>query len=154
MADPRLKFMIEDAEIIPSFRNFTGRETRFNPPGIRNFCVNLDVETSIKMEEDGWNISYHKDENEVIDPNAPFIRIAVRFDKFPPNVVMITSRSRTRLSEDMVEILDTVDIRTADLIASGSVWNVNGKTGVKAYLRSLYVTVEEDELERKYAEEE
>ena len=64
---------------------------------------------------------------------------------------MITSSARTPLDEDSVEVLDWADIRTADLIARAYTWEVNGKTGIKAYLQSLFVTIEEDALERKYS---
>lgn len=64
---------------------------------------------------------------------------------------MISSTARTNLDEASVEVLDWADIRVADLIARGYEWSVNGKTGVKAYLQSLFVTIEEDDLERKYA---
>jgi hypothetical protein len=47
--------------------------------------------------------------------------------------------------------LDWADIRTCDLIARAYEWTVNGKTGVKAYLQSMFITIEEDALERKYA---
>ncbi len=64
---------------------------------------------------------------------------------------MITSTSRTHLDESSVPVLDWAEIQTADLIARAYEWEVNGKSGIKAYLQSLFVTIEEDALERKYA---
>jgi hypothetical protein len=141
-------FMIEDAQVI--FRNFSGKEGQYNREGDRNFCVILDDKTAKQMIKDGWNIKYlaARDEGEI---DTPYIQVAVKFENRPPRVVMITSTARTHLGEDAVEILDWADIKTADLIARGYEWTVNGKSGVKAYLQSLFVTIEEDALERKYA---
>jgi hypothetical protein len=65
---------------------------------------------------------------------------------------LITSRGRTNLGEDAVEMLDWADILNVDLIVRPYEWNVNGKTGIKAYLQSIYVTIQEDALEQKYSE--
>jgi hypothetical protein len=56
------------------------------------------------------------------------------------------------LHEDEVEILDWADIQMTDLIVRPYEWAVNGKTGIKAYLQSIFVTIQEDELELKYAD--
>ena len=54
--------------------------------------------------------------------------------------------------KSQVETLDWVDILNVDLIVRPYEWTVNGKSGVKAYLQSIYVTIEEDPLELKYSE--
>lgn len=149
MADPQAKtFLIEDARII--FRNFSGKEGMYNREGDRNFCVVLTPELASQLENDDWNVKYLKPREEG-DPDTPYVMVSVNFDNRPPRIVMISSTARTNLGEDMVEILDWAEFRTVDLIARGYEWNVNGKTGTKAYLQSLFVTIEEDALERKYA---
>lgn len=147
MADEAKTFMIEGAEII--FRNFAGNETQYNNAGNRNFAVILDHETAVKMLEDGWNVKYLPAREEE-DEDKPYIKVAVNFKNRPPRVVLITSSSRTQLDAESVEVLDFADIEVADLICRGYDWMVGDKTGTKAYLQSLFVTIREDALEKKY----
>jgi hypothetical protein len=148
MADDAKTFMVEDARII--FRNFAGKEGQYNREGDRNFAVVLTPEIAEQMLTDGWNVRQLEPREEGDEP-TPYIQIAVSFKNRPPRVVMLTSTTRTQLDEEAVDVLDWADIQTADLIARGYDWSVNGKTGTKAYLQSLFVTIEEDALERKYA---
>lgn len=148
MSDDAKTFMVEDAQII--FRNFAGKEGQYNREGDRNFAVILDEDVAKQMLADGWNVKYLAAREEG-EEDTPYIQVTVNFNNRPPRVVMITSTSRTNLTDDSVEVLDWADIRMADLIARAYEWNVNGKTGIKAYLQSLFVTIEEDALERKYA---
>jgi len=148
MADQAKTFMVENATLI--FRNFSGKEGQYNREGDRNFAVILDPDTAEKMLADGWNVR-SLGAREEGDEDTPYIQVSVSFKNRPPRIVMITSNARTTLDEAAVEVLDWAEIRVADLIARGYEWNVNGKTGTKAYLQSLFVTIEEDALERKYA---
>ncbi len=146
--DEAKTFMVEDARLV--FRNFSGKEGQYNREGDRNFAVILDFKTAKVMLKDGWNVKY-LDSREEGEEDTPYIQVAVNFNHRPPRVVMITSTSRTNLTEESVDVLDWAEVRTADLIARAYDWTVNGKSGTKAYLQSLFVTIEEDALERKYA---
>lgn len=139
---------VEDARII--FLNFSGKEGEYNKEGERSFVLVLDPATAERLLADDWNVKYlaARDEDEV---DTPILHVTARYDIRPPKVYMLTETSRTALDEKSVGVLDWADIKTVDLKINGSTWNVNGKTGVKAYLQSLYVTIEEDELDRKYA---
>jgi hypothetical protein len=141
--------VLENVRII--FRNFAGKEGRYNREGDRNFSVLLDDMTARAMQKDGWNVKWLKARNEDEDPQA-IISVSVSYKGRPPRVVMITGRGRTPLDEDTLEILDWADIRNVDLIVRPYEWVVNGKSGIKAYLQSIFVTIEEDALERKYAD--
>lgn len=136
------------------FRNFAGKEGQYNREGDRNFAVLLDEEIAKALLNDGWNVKWlepREDADEGTERQA-YLQVSVSWKGRPPTVVLITSRGRTNLDESQVDMLDWADITNVDLIVRPYNWDVNGKTGIKAYLKSLYVTIEEDELERKYAE--
>lgn len=140
---------IEDARLV--FKNFAGKESQFNREGDRNFGVILSPDVAQAMMSDGWNVKFLKvrEEDRGEEP-TPWLPVAVGFKNRPPKIVMITSSSRVGISESMVETLDQVDMALVDLIVRSYAWEANGKTGIKAYLQTMFVTINEDDLEKKY----
>lgn len=140
---------IENAELI--FRNFAGNESMYNRDGYRNFCVFIDDDDyAEKLSNEGWNVKILKPRDEEDKPRH-YIQVAVNFKNIPPNVYMYQGKVRTKLTEDTVDILDHADIVGCDLIITPYSWEMNGNSGIKAYLKTMHVTVEEDEFAAKYA---
>jgi hypothetical protein len=134
------------------FRNFSGKEGQYNREGDRNFAVLLDDTIANSMAEDGWNVKWLKPrEEDEEETQQAYLQVSVNFKGRPPRIVLVTTRGRTNLDESTVEMLDWADVKNVDLIVRPYEWSVNGKNGIKAYLQSIYVTIEEDALELKYA---
>lgn len=137
--------VFENARII--FRNFSGKEGKFNNEGNRNFCLLLDVDVARDLERSGWNIKWLKPRNEG-DPDQAYTQIRVSYTGRPPKITMISSRGNTMLDEGTVHILDWAEIEAIDLILTPYEWEPGR---VKGYLKTMFVTIHEDELELKYA---
>ena len=139
---------ISDARII--FRNFKGEETKFNRKGNRNFCVVID-DSDIAQEliNDGWNVRTlsSRDEDEDV---KHYIQVTVRFDNVPPKIIMISKNKKTELNEETIGSLDYAEIANIDMTIRPYDWEVNGKTGMKAYLKTMYVTIQQDEFASRY----
>lgn len=141
--------IIENARLM--FRNFSGKEGRFNPEGQRNFCVALPSDLASRMMADGWNIKFLNPRDEGEEPQA-YVQCKVRYDNFPPKVVLVTSHGKSVLDAETINTLDYAEIANADLVITPYQWEMpgTGKTGVTAYLKNLYVTIAEDPFEAKY----
>lgn len=143
--------VLENAEI--TFRNFSGKRTRYNNEGNRNFCVFIDDPVILQqLIDEKWNVKYTKPRDEADTPRA-FIRVSVAFDRRPPHIFMVNpfDKSLTELDEETVSELDWADILHCDMTINPSHWvGEDGREGVKGYVKSLYAVIDTDPFANKY----
>lgn len=140
---------IENAYLI--YKNFSGAAKRFNAKGLRNFNVVLDPDLAKVLEQDGWNIKWDEPREEGDNPRAR-LKVSLRFDNYPPRIVLITAKGKSILDEDSVSVLDFAEIENVDLQLNPYTGEVDGKPYVKAYLSKMFVTLSESDLETKYSD--
>ena len=138
---------LEGVRII--WRNFKGKESAFNRRGDRNFCVVLTQEIADQLKADGWNVKTKPARDEYEEP-LYYLTVAVNYNNIPPRVYLISSGKKQLLNEDTVGLVDDVEIETCDLVLSPYHWTVNGKSGIKAYLKTAYIVMVEDKFASKY----
>lgn len=141
--------VIEGARLI--FKNFSGEPDKFNPKGgKRTFGVILDNELADELVADGWNVKYLRPREEDEEPQ-PFLPVKVTFGNVPPKIVVLSRNKKKMFNEDDISKLDWMTFSNIDLKIRPYEYDVNGKTGVSAYLKTFYGTLLEDELDMKYA---
>ena len=162
--------LIQDAKII--FRNFVGEKRRFNAQGDRNFHVVIEDDgLATILISDGWNLKGFKARTDDEEPISGYhMEVSVNFETSqPPKIVMVTEsrtpdstsqdgfrkiRKGVILSEETVGLLDSAEIVNCDLEIRPYNWGPddNGKSGVKAYLKTLYATIKSDPFADKYSD--
>ena len=140
--------IMENAKI--RFRNFTGRPDEFTREGDRSFALVIDDEDlANKLKEDGWNVRMRMPKNDGEDPWY-YLKVKVNFGGFPPKIIEVTSRNRVSLNEETVGILDSAELKSVDVEISPYHWEIGGRSGITAYLKTMYATIEEDPFAAKY----
>ena len=140
--------IMENAKI--RFRNFSGRPDEFTREGDRSFALVIDDEDlANKLKEDGWNIRMRMPKNDGEDPWY-YLKVKVKFGDFPPKIIEVTSRNRVPLNEETVGILDSAELKSVDVEISPYHWEIGGRSGITAYLKTMYATIEEDPFAAKY----
>jgi hypothetical protein len=143
---------IENARLI--FKNFKGEKSQYNRAGDRNFGVILDYQTALKLQEDGWNVKIRPLKDGEDEPFCT-MQVAVSFANIPPVITMIKRKGSVLLTEDTVDCLDFAEIKMVDLTIRPYNWTIQEgtkeeKSGVKAYLKEMFVTIEESAFADKY----
>lgn len=135
------------------FKNFDGHPTDFNAEGNRNFGLVLSEEDYEMLKDDGWNVKRRpaRDEDE---QDLLYLPVKIKFGKIPPIVTLITSRGKYKLDEETIDQLQWARFKNVDIIVRPYNYPaIAGRpAGISAYLKALYVTIDEDEFEMKYAD--
>nr|DAS08755.1 MAG TPA: hypothetical protein [Caudoviricetes sp.] len=137
------------------FRNFAGAPTRFNAAGgKRTFSILLNETEANELRSMGFNVKALKQRDPDDDP-AFHLPVEVSYRVKPPRIVFISNqgRKRTVIDEDTVGLIDYTEIEKIDLTINPYQWEMENARGVKAYLRTMYVTIREDELDIEYAQD-
>lgn len=137
------------------FRNFAGAPTRFNAAGgKRTFSILLNETEANELSSMGFNVKALKQRDPDDDP-AFHLPVEVSYRVKPPRIVFISNqgRKRTVIDEDTVSLIDYTEIEKIDLTINPYQWEMENAQGVKAYLKTMYVTIREDELDIEYAQD-
>lgn len=141
---------IEGATII--WKNFSGERDKFNP-GKRGFSVVIDDSVMAdELKQEGWNVK-ERPLQEGADPSEQEWTIPVKLNMNRyTQVWLIVGNHKTLLNEDTVAQLDVVDIVNCDISIRPYEWEMSGRTGITAYVDSMYVTIRENKFAEKYAD--
>lgn len=145
--------MIEDAKLL--FTNFAGSPTRYNSEGgKREFSVALPLNLVEDLVRDGWNVKYRKNADGEFDPERPYLGVKVSYKFRAPAIWLITGGRKQLITEDTVGTLDNITIKTADVVIHPSVYDVRGQQGISAYVKELYVVMDDESASfaSKYAD--
>jgi len=151
--EKRKNLILEDVEILPApFRNFSGKQTKYNAQGDRNFCVVIPPDLAEMLSKDDWTVKVLNGRTED-EEDRYYIKVKVRFNgNRKPKIVQITSGGKVMLDEESVDNLDWADIISADISINPYETNIRGEHYISGYLKSLFVTIDEDELDKKYSD--
>lgn len=150
MADNRIPNLeVEGARLI--FRNFAGKPDKFNAKGgIRKFGVIIDPANAESLIEEGWNIKVLPPKDADGEP-LYYLSVKVQYGEYrQPNIYLITNDKRQLLEEDTVASLDYAELENVDLVIQPHYWEVNGKSGINAYLKTGYFKIHTDSFASKY----
>lgn len=142
------KLFIPETQLL--FKNFGGEKKEYNEAGNRQFSVLLSMGDDIASLIDyGWNVKPLRSEDG--EPPMYYLTVSVSYKTRPPSAWLVKTAGKLPLNEMMINMLDYVPILFADVVINPYHWDVNGKTGVKAYLDTIYVIIDEHMFDIKYA---
>ena len=148
---PRDRLIVDDARIV--FRNFEGREEKYNRRGDRNFALVIPTEEMAQaMTERGWNVKI-RDNREDGGDLFMYLPVKVKFNDRGPSIYLNTNGRVNMLDEESVGMIDQIDIASVAMDIRPYDWEVSGKFGRTAYLERMDVVQELDRFAARYAED-
>lgn len=143
-------YKVDDARIM--FRNFAGAEGRYNQKGRRNFCLQLDDESSKLLEDDGFNVKVLEPRDEDGTP-IHYIKVNVNMDSVRPPIIQYKNNHGIMdLDENTIIKLDDASFRELhiEFNAYRRTDEATRITTTTAYVSKILAVIEEDEFESRF----
>jgi hypothetical protein len=142
---------LENVRVI--FPNFGGRVTDHNKLGSREFSALLDPEVGAELASQGWNVKFPAEDKPnqntflpVTLSNGPTVQPWIK-------IVLVNNGHGTIVQPDDVEQLAMLDNVTpgarANLILNPYNWTVGSSSGIKAYVKKIYIYL--DDVDPEFA---
>jgi len=137
-------FTIENTRAI--FKNFEGREGKFNAAGKRSFAITLDEKQAKELKKAGFNVKDPKN-----DGDDWFLSIAVAKNFYNnPTLNTVSDGVAHEVDFENAKELDFIEFDSVDVTFKKYEWTVNGNSGIKAYLDEFYGVLPKKALAGKY----
>lgn len=149
---PRGVLEINGASIC--YKNFAGRQSQFNAPGDRNFCLIIPTkEMADALIERGWNVK-EKPARDAYEEPFRTLKVKVVCNENGPTAIFKSGRNNTKLDEDTIGMLDEVSLASVDLDIRPFDWTIGGRSGRTAYLKGIWAYHNQDRFAARYNDEE
>lgn len=143
------KIVLEDVVVV--YKNFSGAPTPFNKKGgERDFVIDVPDNVVPELESYGFRIRKKPETEDYAAQNLLKIKVNME-SNWPPTIWLIKPNGKIQLDETTIQMLDLMNIVHADIVINPYEWNVGEDTGTSAYLREMYVELQ-DGLAMRYAE--
>ena len=155
------KINLENTQI--TFRNIAGAPTEFNKAGgVRTFAAILSEDAAGQLAGMGFDVRRFVNK-ETGEAGEAYLKIKVNFKNDEdgnfagPYIYLVTQNAegknikKTLLTPTTAGIVDRADIKYVDLTITPYAWTVRGESGISAYLVKMFVIIQEDPLEARYA---
>lgn len=141
-----------------NWRNFAGMPTKYKPANTeRYFHIFLTDEEAQRLEDLGWNVKRTKHENPS-EPQQAYLQVFIKLDVSPrlqPRIWQTRKKGRPILMDaDLINQLDSDDIERCKLQIRPYDWTLaTGKSGRKAFVKQMFVTIVEDDFAAEFFDE-
>ena len=105
-----------------------------------------------ELTDRGWNVKI-KQPREEGDVPFMYLQVKVKFNSRGPRIYLRSNDTVTTLDGNTIGCIDDVTILNVNLDIAPYDWEINGKTGRSAYLRSMEVTQDLDRFAATYVDE-
>lgn len=140
---------IENAQIKWAFSHFDGREDTFNAEGDHNFTIILPEEEALRLQEEGWNIRRMEGYEEG-DPPEYLLKVKISYKFEAPRVYLIKGDRKFRADQRDLADIRRASTKQIDVVITPSRWVVGKETGISAYVKELYATINQSRFSEQY----